>query len=118
MMHVVSSHNPVRFLVIYITPEWKDSLPENYDMATRDGCRRASETVWSSIVFAVVVLVMMLVATTESASLIPACIKRCKERHNNCFDLCMKELITDPTKRKFCHGFLPLRHAFVHRRLP
>ncbi|KAI0214651.1 hypothetical protein LSAT2_000209 [Lamellibrachia satsuma] len=74
-------------------------------MATRDGCRKGSETVRSSKVFAVVVLVMMLVVTTASGSMIPACIKRCKERHNNCFDLCMTELITDPTKREFCHGF-------------
>ena len=45
MMQVVSSHNPDRFLVIHITYEWKDSLPENYDMAIREGCRRASDTV-------------------------------------------------------------------------
>ncbi|KAI0214650.1 hypothetical protein LSAT2_000208 [Lamellibrachia satsuma] len=62
--------------------------------------------VWSSKLFAVMVLVMMLVATTETSSdLIAACIKRCRKRHARCLDDCMSKLTTDPTRGKFCYTF-------------
>ncbi|KAI0214652.1 hypothetical protein LSAT2_000210 [Lamellibrachia satsuma] len=113
MTQVASPKNPERFLLIQATSVWDNSQPENYDMATRNGCKRVNETVWSSKVFAVMVLVMIFVATTASVSTFSECIEICKILHSKRFEACLKEMINNPlaialeikdvTKFGFCH---------------